>query len=779
MPTFLFTDIEGSTRLWQNYPEAMSDIIARHDALLSGIIHNHTGHVFKTVGDAICAVFESATAALTAAHQSQHALHRETWATIPSLRVRMALHTGEAIERDSDYFGPTLNHVARLLSAGHGGQVLLSDATHTAVAPHLPAGCELRHMGTRQLKDLPQPEPVYQLVADGLPHNFPPLKTVDARPNNLPGDPTPFLGRTAELSAITHHLRRHGLRLLTLTGPGGIGKTRLSLQSAAYLLDDFPDGVFYIPLGHYTDPAHVAPAVAKELGIPERPDQSPADLVANHLRARRLLLVMDNFEQILGASSLVAHWLTLAPHLKVLATSRERLNIYSEYEYAVPPLTLPTDPQLPPLAELHSYTAVALFAERARAARPDFALTAENAPTIIHICAQLDGLPLAIELAAARCRQFTPADILDKLADRLRLLAGGPRDLPSRQQSLRGAIAWSYDMLTAEEKTLFNRLAIFRGGWDLPTAEAICTDAAVPEVWLTLEALVSKSLVRELRGPHSGQPARYGMLETIAAYALAQLAISGEAPAMHQRHLAQLGQMAATAAAALHGPAQGQWLDQLEEEHPNLRVALQWALDTQNRQAAEQLAADLTPFWVRRGYLSEGLAWHGRLAALPPAAPSPYHAAALHAHAILYNERGQPAAAQTLLEQSLSLAPAALRPHIWHDLAHAALLQGQTTAAHTHATHSLALAQEAADMWAMAMAYNMLGAVALAQKEDETARAQCQQSVTLFEQVQDEWGMALALNNLGLAALPMGDYTRAMELCEQSLALFRHIGRRG
>src|SRR5919107_3847658 len=413
--TFLFTDVEGSTSLWEKNPEAMSEALSRHDEIVRAAIEAHNGQVFKTVGDAFYAVFSAAPDALLAALEAQRTLVREEWTGTGPIRVRMALHTGVAQERDGDYFCPSLNRVARLLSAGPGGQILISLATRELVRDGLPRGTGLLDLGERLLKDLSRPEHVFQVTAPDLPSEFSPLKTLEGRHSNLPAQPTPLVGRDRELDEVLALLRSPAVRLLTLTGPGGTGKTRLGLQAATELTDEFEDGVFFVALSAVADPTLVAPAITRTLGLTESGNQPAEELLEGYLRDRQVLLVMDNFEQVLESASLLDALLSAAPGLKILATSRTHLGLYGEHEYPVGPLSLPDTGSLPPLESLSRYEAVRLFVERARAIRPDFSLTEENAPAVIEICYRLDGLPLAIELAAARIKLLSPQAMLSRL----------------------------------------------------------------------------------------------------------------------------------------------------------------------------------------------------------------------------------------------------------------------------------------------------------------------------------------------------------------------------
>jgi predicted ATPase/class 3 adenylate cyclase len=505
--TFLFTDIEGSTRLWEHDAPAMQAALARHDELLKLAIEERGGYVFKTVGDAFCAVFPTASDALEAALEIQRRLLSSEWEQSEPLRVRMALHTGAAEERDGDYFGPPVNRVARLLSAAHGGQVLLSLPTQELVRDQLLVGTTLRDLGEHRLKDLFRPERVFQLSAPELPSEFPPLRTLEAYRNNLPLQPTPLIGRENEVSEVCDLLGGEATRLLTLTGPGGIGKTRVALQAAADLLEDFTDGAFFVPLATLTEAELFFSAVAETLGVKETAEQPLDETLKDYLSERRLLLLLDNFEQVLEAAPSVTELLAGAPGLKVLATSRAPLGLYGEHEFPVPPLSMP-DLKRPPLLErLTHYEAVRLFLERAQAVKPDFKVTNESAPAVAEICVRLDGLPLAIELAAARIKMLPPKAMLQRLGSRLKLLTGGARDLPERQRTLRATIEWSHALLDEGEQLLFGRLAVFSGGRTLEAIEAICdAEGDLPvDAFDGVSSLLDKSLIRQEEGP-GGEP---------------------------------------------------------------------------------------------------------------------------------------------------------------------------------------------------------------------------------------------------------------------------------
>ncbi|HEV2457211.1 MAG TPA: adenylate/guanylate cyclase domain-containing protein, partial [Ktedonobacterales bacterium] len=462
--TFLFTDIEGSTRLQQQLGARYAESLGLHQQLLRAAFAASNGREVDTQGDAFFVAFSIAPQAIAAAAEATRALADAAWPEDAPVRVRIGVHTGTPQLVGDRYIGLDVPRAARIAAAGHGGQVLLSEATHALVEHALPEGTNLRDLGLHRLKDLQHPEHLFQLVMPGLAADFSPLKTLDTHQHNLPIQPTPLLGREEAVAALCALLRREDVRLVTLTGPGGIGKTRLAIQIAAELVQDFADGVWFVRLSRLTDPALVVPTIAETLGLKEVDSQSLAELLGAYLVDRRPLLLLDNFEQVVGAASEVAGLLAASPGLKVLVTSRSRLHLRGEHEYPLAPLPLPEPGQQPPPERLSQYAAVAMFVERAQAAKADFAVTAANAPAIAEVCARLDGLPLAIELAAARVKLLPPEALLARLSTQLKVLTGGPRDLEERQQTMRATLAWGEALLAPEERVLFRRLAVFVGG---------------------------------------------------------------------------------------------------------------------------------------------------------------------------------------------------------------------------------------------------------------------------------------------------------------------------
>jgi predicted ATPase/class 3 adenylate cyclase len=653
--TFLFTDIEGSTKLWEHDAPAMQVALTRHDEILKGAIEERGGYVFKTVGDAFCCAFLTAPDALKAALEIQRRLLSSDREESGPLRVRMALHTGAAEERDGDYFGPPVNRVARLMSAAHGGQVLLSLPTQELVRDQLPAGTILRDLGERRLKDLFRPERVFQLVSPDLPSEFPPLRTLEVYRNNLPLQPTPLIGREKEVAQVCDLLHSDETRLLTLTGPGGTGKTRLALQATADLLDDFPDGTFFAQLATLTESEMFFSAVAETLGVREVGEQPLGESLKDYLCERRMLLLLDNFEQVLEAAPAVTEMLAVAPDLKVLATSRAPLGLYGEHEFPVPPLSMPDLKSPPPLERLTQYEAVGLFVERARAVKPDFKVTNDSAPAVAEICVRLDGLPLAIELAAARIKMLPPKAMLQRLGSRLKLLTGGARDLPERQRTLRATIEWSFALLDEGEQLLFARLAVFSGGRTLEAIEVICdAEGDLPvETFDGISSLLDKSLLRQEEGS-SGEP-RFVMLETVHEFAREKLEESREAEEIKRVHAQYFLTLAEEAYPELKGANQLEWLDRLEAEHDNMRAALTLALERKEAEGAISLGGALWLFWFVRGYHSEGRRWLQEALAIDERGSPDSRAMALAGVGWLAVQQGDLDRAQEVCEEGLEV----------------------------------------------------------------------------------------------------------------------------
>lgn len=599
--TFLFSDIEGSTRLWEDSPAAAQQALARHDALVEEAVTGNSGHLVRPrgEGDSRFAVFARATDSIAAARDIERALAAERWPLPQPLRVRIALHTGEADWREGDYYGSEVNRCARLRSLAHGGQVLVSQSTFVLVRDALPPGVSVRDLGEHRLKDLQRPEHVYQLLLSDLPSDFPPLRSLDLLPNNLPLQLTSFVGREVEINNVKELLK--GTHLLTLTGPGGTGKTRLALQAAADLIDRFHDGAWFVDLSSLADPALVVQSIARTLGVRDTGERPTLELLIDFLREKELLLILDNFEQVIDAAPLVKDLMVNAPLVKVLVTSRVLLRLSGEQEYEVPQFLLPDLAHLPSLEQLSQYEGVRLFIERARAFKSDWTITDENAPAVAEICYRLDGLPLAIELAAARVRLLSPGQMLAQLDRRLTFLKSPTRDLPARQQTLRGAIDWSYDLLTEEEQALFRRLAVFVGGATLEAIEAVCAAQVTGDVLTDLESLVNKSLIRQ---SEAHAESRFTMLETIREYAAGRLQHDAESLAAARRaHASYFADLTATQWEHLTGEGREEALSKLAADVDNIRAAWRYWV-------AERNLAELNKFTDSLWLLNDARGWY-------------------------------------------------------------------------------------------------------------------------------------------------------------------------
>jgi len=802
--TFLYTDIEGSTIRWDANAGVMKRTVERHDAIMRDAIESNGGVVFRRMGDAFCASFVLAADALDAVIAAQRALNAEEWdPKVAPIKVRMALHTGTGEVREGDYVGAHLNRIARLMSVAYGGQTLISQATYELICDSLPRGVSLRDLGEHRLKDLQRPEHVYQLESEDLPSDFPSIKTLSARPNNLPVQPTAFIGREREVEQAVELLARPQTKLLTLTGPGGTGKTRLSLQVAALALEQFKDGVFFVPLTAISDPALVPSAIAGALCITEIGSRPVIEDVKEYLRQRELLLVLDNFEQVVSASQVVSDLIASSPQLKVLVTTREILHVYGEQEYPVPPLQLPPRVQsgsqrLPSLEELARYESVRLFVERARGVKPGFELAEDNAAAIAEIAKRLDGLPLAIELAAARVKLLTPQAILARLDSRLKVLTSGARALPARQQTLRGAIDWSYDLLSPQERTLFRRMGIFVGGCTFEGAEAVCSGGVRPagspptpdpqpltpledDVLDGLSSLVDKSLLRQVE-TEDGE-ARFVMLETIREYALEKLVEEGEIEAVRRAHANYYLLVAEEENKKIQRPRQREALQTLEAEHDNLRAVLEWSLTGEGeRESGLLVGTSLHRFWHIAGHLSEGRRWMEALLAGPSERTS-VRARALYAAGYVTFLLGDVTAARPFLEESRSIA-SEIDDKL--GLAYASYMLGAVLAFGGNAegvainNEGVALFRELGEEAKPGLALGLMtaGVVTFLGENYEVARGLLEEGQAVAKELGDYYAYAQTSNYLGDIARIECDYPRAGKLYDQSLAIFReHQGR--
>jgi predicted ATPase/class 3 adenylate cyclase len=606
--TFLFSDIEGSTQRWEQYPEATKAAVARHEQLMSAAIKQHGGYIFKSMGDAFCAAFPRAPDAIAAAIDAQLALAKEDFASVGGLCVRMGLHTGHAEERNADYFGPAVNRVARLMSIGHGGQVLLSQASYDLSHTELPSDTSLTDLGSHRLKDLAEPEHVWQLTIAELTSTFPPLRSLDALPNNLPAQRTTLVGREHDIAEVRELLRRH--RLVTLVGSGGVGKTRVALQVGADLLDQYPDGAWFVDFSPITDSELVSSVVAQVLGMQQQQGRRVDESIPPWLKRKKLLLIFDNCEHLLEAiAALVAPILDMAHDVRILNTSRQALAVTGEAVHRLPSLAVPSAGAALGVEEARKYGGISLFVDRATLADSHFVLTDDNAPIVADICRRLDGIPLAIELAAARVKVLSIPNLAHRLDERFKILTGGSRDVLPRQKTLSALIDWSYDLLNRQEQTLFNRVGIFAGGFSLDAAMAVCGGDGLDEIDLLdlLSSLTDKSLVV---ADTSGEQERYSLLESTRAYALEKLSASGERDTLARRH-AEYFRNQAEAADECYGTGSiYAWMAQVETDLDNYRAALEWAL-TQGKDPVlgGAIAGALGQKWFNGGLTAEGSYW--------------------------------------------------------------------------------------------------------------------------------------------------------------------------
>ncbi len=810
--TFLFTDIEGSTRLLQHLGDRYADVLAEYRRLVRTVSQEKGGKEVDTQGDALFVAFQSARDALTAAVAAQRAIIAHTWPDGASLQVRMGLHTGETLAAETGYVGMDVHRAARICASGHGGQILLSQTTRDIIEERPLEGLTLRNLGEHRLKDLGQAQHLYQVMMTNLPTDFPPLKTLDALPHNLPIQLTSFIGREREMTEINELLR--STRLLTLTGSGGCGKTRLAVQAAADVLEAFRDGVWFVDLVRLSDPTIVPQAVASALGVREAPGRPLLATLAEYLRDRHVLLVLDNCEHLVIACAQVADALLRScPHLRILATSREAVGVEGELTFRVPSLSVPDLQRLPPLDQLIHHEAVRLFTERARWSLPTFAVTSQNAGAVAQVCVQLDGMPLALEMAAARVKVLTVEQIATRLDDRFRLLRAESRTALPRHQTLRAAMDWSHDLLPEKERGVLRRASVFAGGWTLEAAEAICAGDGVEasDVLDLLTRLVDRSLV--IAEPHGGA-VRYRMLETVRQYGRDRLEESGEDAQTHRRHRDWYLEFAGLAEPKLRSAEQDVWVPRLEAEHDNLREALAWSLaELQGTEGGTATKADrglrlvgaLWWFWFIGGYFSEGGRWLEQVLASSEGASPSLRARALVGRGVLTFMLGDFRGATTLLEESLHLSRAAddRLGMAWATgwLGVPALYAGDNARYATYSQESLALwrqlgdawgiawmggggntkenlalSREVGDKWVTALVLHNSASRTIARGDIDEATSLVEESLSLFRQLRDRRGIARALGNLGQIARARGDYDQTAALFRESLALFQEIG---
>lgn len=781
--TMLFSDMQRSTKLLQELGEVgFERVLEEHRRILRAAFERRGGYEVGTQGDGFFVTFAIADDALGAAMDAQKGLEAHQWPHDRPVRVRIGIHTGSPAIVGADYTGLDVHRAARISASAHGGQIVLSDATRALLTRDVSDRFELRDLGEHRLKDLGRPERLFQVVADGLTADFPPLRSLQATAN-LPVMLTSLVGRGKELNEIEAMLL-NGSRLVTLTGPGGTGKTRIAVRLAEELRHKFRDGAFFVPLAPVTNPALVGSTIARAIGAEESGSPTPLDAIEEFLAGKSLLLVLDNFEQVLGAAHIVPRLLAGSTELKIVVTSRAILHVTGEVEYPVPPLSLPA-PSATGLEPYLRSDAVNLFVDRARAVSSGLTLTEETAPPVAEICRRLDGLPLAIELAAARARVLSPESLLDRLDRHLGLLTGGPRDAPGRQRTLRGAIDWSYVLLDDAEKVLFRRLSIFVGGWTLEAAERVVGSSRDEDVDLLdlLSSLLDKSLLRSDPG-YEGET-RFSMLHTIRDYALERLSQDADAIALQHRHAHYFLDLAERNEPELQGPGQAHRLAQLEDEHDNLRAALSFAMEDDSLKADNagiRLTGALGRFWYMRGYLAEGSRWLETSLKLHDSAPLEHRAKSLHMLGVLYAERGLHERSIHTLQQGLELHRLAGNPERVAASLNSLGVEAYALADYERAQElfeeSISIRRDLGDERGTTSALSNLGLLAMKHNDFENATELFEEALEMDRRRGDEWGAAVGLSNLSAAILDMGDVERAETLIQEAVPILRRLGER-
>ena len=738
--TFLFTDIEGSTRLSQEYPDTLQSALDIHNAILRNAVESNNGYMFEIVGDAFCCAFQNAEDAVKASVIAQLELADQKWEDA-EIKIRIGIHSGSADWIDERYTGYiTLPRVARVMSSAYGEQIVISNSTYELVKDKFDSVKQMnvtfRDLGERRLKDVINPIRLYQITFPGLREEFPPLKTLDARPNNLPAQLTSFIGREEVLQTVKNLLRQS--HLLTLIGSGGSGKTRLAMQAAADIIDDYSNGVFITEIASVTDGALVVETVLNSLGVKEVPGCTSDETLTAYLKDKEMLIILDNCEHLINECANLAEMLLRnCAKLKIIATSREALNCSGEQTYRVPSLSLPDISANITPENIIQYESVCLFLERALSVNQNFKITKENALSLVKICKRLDGIPLAIELAAVRTKILSVEKIYDRLDDRFNLLTGGRRTSLPRQQTLKALIDWSYDLLPEKEKILWSRLSVFTDGWTLESAEEICSDEKISdqEIFDLLITLVEKSIIL-----YDEVKERYRILETIKQYGEVKLKESNESEQILSKHLHYFMDLSETAESGLEGSATLKWLEKLESEHGNLQSAIAWSLKSGSREEGQRLAGALGNFWIIRGHYSAG---------------------------------------RLLLESILKNIHEINKPVLGKILLRAgglSRLQGDTEKAKQYYEESLALSREQDNKLRIIECLNDLGIMENNQGNYEQAKKFCEESLALRREAGDKIGISRSLNNFGLIEFNLGNYEQAQKFFKESISIKRELG---
>lgn len=775
--TFLFTDIEGSTKLAQSYPEIIQSALDRHQNIIQETFEAAGGFIFEIVGDSFCCAFQNAEDAIRAAVHAQSALCNEPW-NDAVIKVRMGIYSGPAEWSGSRYMGYiTLARTARIMAAAYGGQILISGATFEAVKHKFASTVQkinFKNLGERRLRDLIEPVTLYQVIAPGLCEEFPALKTLDARPNNLPLQLTSFIGRNEDLTQIKNFLRQN--RMLTLTGPGGTGKTRLALQAGADVIDDFEHGVWFAELATVNDPSFLPLSILKSLDIPEQPNQNATDTLIENLKDKNLLLILDNCEHIVEACThLSEKLLRNSTQLKILTTSREALQCSGEQVFRTLPLATPTSEIVSP-EQITQYESVRLFIERALAIHQQFRITESNCNAVAGICYQLDGIPLAIELAAARTKILTPEKIFERLDDKFRLLTGGQRTALPKQQTLKAMIDWSYDLLSDNEKLLWNRLSIFTGGWTMETAEEICSDEKLTKdnIMDTLSSLTEKSIVM-----FNSETERFNILQTLKQYGEGNLKRSDEFDILSERHLKFYLDFAKEKNEKIRGSDAETQMKMLEYETGNIGTALKYSLENGLALKTIELASLMSKFWQYAGYLSEGIHWLNEILCKESLPKDSVYARLICQLGNFYRLRGDVDKAQSLIEESLEIRRTLDdEAGIADSLIRMGLInydQSKFDEAIVFYEEALQFYERSANEFSVAIVINNMGNIYSLKGEYARAYELYEQSLAIRRRTGDKHGAAITLNNLGIIAFDRGEYDKADELLNESLVLRKQV----
>jgi predicted ATPase/class 3 adenylate cyclase len=773
--TILFTDIQGSTELSQLFPDTMPAAILRHHDILHRCIKENNGYVFEIIGDAFCASFSSAIDAINAAGEIQKKLISEDWGETP-IKIRIGLNSGDVEWNGKGYTGyMTLSRTQRIMSTGHGGQIIISNEVYEKLKDVNQNRYTFRDMGERKLKSIIRPEHLYQVNFEGLPNEFPPLKTLDARPNNLPVQPSSFVGRKKEMSEIKRLLKQ--THILTLIGSGGTGKSRISIEIGTDMIDDFTHGVWFVELAPLFDPSLASQEIASVFNLKESGDKKLIDVLIEHLKDKQLLLILDNCEHLINECANLTNTLVKnCPNIKIIASTREALKIDGETIYRIPSLSVPVVKGDYSIESLLENDSVRLFTDRALSTKPDFRVTDSNVLFIARLCNNLDGIPFAIELAAARVRSLPVEKIAEKLNDRFKLLTGGSRTALPRQQTLRAMMDWSYELLTDDEKAMLRRLSVFAGGWKLETSEEICSDENVEtyEVIDVLGSLIDKSLV-----VFDEEKERYFLQETVRQYGIEKLSESSE-DEFKIRHSQFFLSMAEEAEPHLTGSEQRKWTNLLEEEHDNLRVAIgRNSLDMNSEESVVKFGAFLWRFWYIRGYLSEGRKWLKEILGKFKT-DSIYLGNAFRGAGVLARSQGDYLDAKTKYDEALriyrDIGNKEGIANILNGLALISYEQGNVNESKNMHEQALMMRREINDKRGIASSLHNLGDISSEFGDYVKAKEFYSDALNNWKRIGDKLSLANTMYSMGNAAYNQGEYLEAEKLYKESIEIFREAG---